>query len=103
MKLFINHRLDEKCKDELNELLGGYVEFTDYVDAVLAEAVVEFDYAIGIECVEPDITILTFYSANDEKMVPKITRIISKYLPDESKVNCCDTSKEYSAPSPSVL
>lgn len=94
MKLFINHRLDEKCKDELNELLGGDVEFTDHMDSVLVEAMAEFDYAIGIEYDEPDITILTFYSSKDEKMVPKITRIISKYLPDESKVNWCDISKE---------
>ena len=34
MKLCTNHRLDEKCKDELNELLGVGIEFTDNVDTV---------------------------------------------------------------------
>ena len=29
MKLCVNHCLDEKCEDELNELLGGDIEFTD--------------------------------------------------------------------------
>lgn len=94
MKLFINHRLDEKCKDELNELLGGDVEFTDHMDAVLIEAMPEFDYGIGIDYDESNITILTFYTAKDEKMVPRIVRIISKYLPDNCEISHCDLSKK---------
>lgn len=87
MKLCINCRLDEKCKDELNELLGVGIEFTDNVDMVSDNAVSEFDYAIDVRRDEPDITILTFYSAKYVSVVPKITRIISKYLPDEPEVN----------------